>query len=694
MATERLEDGSGLELLGQISKKWPSVLRIFAADRQRLQLLRGRLGPFELFQTLTYPIDPQKLLATLEMAVAAQQGESQQIELTDEAPAEEPEAAGPDVPVDLEQSDEFSEPRFARAGRAGPMQVTSLGGRSSSGRSAPARSPAPAPRSRPAPAVSAAPAAPAPRRSKARAVEPNQGNDLASKFPGSGTLGPRRAAAGSPSVASGSASRSARVPAAKRAPPVRFPPLERTPPLERIPPLEPPGARNGGGDFSEAAAMARAARSNYEISTEEFDTRRLATMIGGGVAIAAVVVFLGFKMFGSKSEAPKAVAPPVVAHAPEYPPEVTELVAQTEAAFKADDFKAARADVNKLRQLSPSHPRLDFFEGLLTAKGSGAANGRGSKKKFSASQGAAGSGVASAGGTHQAGSADAIGDGSHRAALASAGDHVIHRATAVGASGDGSHRAGSASADDNVTHGAASASAGGTHRAGSADAIGDGGHGAALARAGDNVTHGATSIGASGAGGTGASAAPGNAGAAGSPAADAGPSLPPETPVGLTRAASEPAAGANTTSSAATPASGSQIAAPASTSVQAASAGAPSAPAAVEPAHTVPQAAPSSRRNSDEPPPVVQEARLVRRVNPDYPSAAKKDGISGFVDLNVTVSKQGLVEDVSVTQSTPPDMFDKSAVTAVRKWKYDPRFVDGLPSQAHLKVHLEFGPGK
>src|SRR3569833_1446108 len=207
-------------------------------------------------------------------------------------------------------------------------------------------------------------------------------------------------------------------------------------------------------------------------------------------------------MFGSKSEAPKAVAPPVVAHAPEYPPEVTELVAQTEAAFKADDFKAARADVNKLRQLSPSHPRLDFFEGLSTAKGSGAANGRGSKKKFSASQGAAGAGVASAGGTHQAGAADAIGDGSHRAALASAGDHVIHRATAVGASGDGSHRA-------------------------------------ALARADDNVTHGATSIGASGAGGTGASAAPGNAGAAGSPAADAGPSLPPETPVGLTRAASE-----------------------------------------------------------------------------------------------------------------------------------------------------------
>ena len=91
---------------------------------------------------------------------------------------------------------------------------------------------------------------------------------------------------------------------------------------------------------------------------------------------------------------------------------------------------------------------------------------------------------------------------------------------------------------------------------------------------------------------------------------------------------------------------------------------------------------------------MIQEAKLIRRVNPDYPSAAKKDGIAGWVDLELTVSTHGVVEDVSVLQATPPEMFEKSALAAVRKWKYDPRFVDGLPSQAHLKVHLEFGPNK
>jgi protein TonB len=91
---------------------------------------------------------------------------------------------------------------------------------------------------------------------------------------------------------------------------------------------------------------------------------------------------------------------------------------------------------------------------------------------------------------------------------------------------------------------------------------------------------------------------------------------------------------------------------------------------------------------------VIQEARLIRRVPPDYPSAAKRDGTAGSVDLEVTISSQGVVEGVSVINATPPDMFEKSALAAVRKWKYDPRFVDGLPSEAHVKVHLDFGPGK
>ena len=68
--SEKLADGPGLQLLGQIARNSPDTLRVFAARRSRLQLLKGKLGPFGLFRTLAYPIDPQELLSALTLARA------------------------------------------------------------------------------------------------------------------------------------------------------------------------------------------------------------------------------------------------------------------------------------------------------------------------------------------------------------------------------------------------------------------------------------------------------------------------------------------------------------------------------------------------------------------------------------------------------------------------------------------------
>jgi ActR/RegA family two-component response regulator len=70
---EKLADGPGLQLLGQIAQSSPDTLRIFAARRSRLELLKGRLGPFGLFRTLSYPIDAQKLRSALALARAARE---------------------------------------------------------------------------------------------------------------------------------------------------------------------------------------------------------------------------------------------------------------------------------------------------------------------------------------------------------------------------------------------------------------------------------------------------------------------------------------------------------------------------------------------------------------------------------------------------------------------------------------------
>lgn len=66
--SEKLADGPGLHLLGQIARTSPNTLRVFSARASRLELLKGKLGPFGLFRTLTYPIDPQKLLSALTLA--------------------------------------------------------------------------------------------------------------------------------------------------------------------------------------------------------------------------------------------------------------------------------------------------------------------------------------------------------------------------------------------------------------------------------------------------------------------------------------------------------------------------------------------------------------------------------------------------------------------------------------------------
>jgi len=71
VACERLSDGSGLDLLAKIGRSDPEVLRVFAADPERIRTLGGHLAPFKLFETVAYPLDVAELRQVLSMALAA-----------------------------------------------------------------------------------------------------------------------------------------------------------------------------------------------------------------------------------------------------------------------------------------------------------------------------------------------------------------------------------------------------------------------------------------------------------------------------------------------------------------------------------------------------------------------------------------------------------------------------------------------
>jgi TonB family protein len=78
---------------------------------------------------------------------------------------------------------------------------------------------------------------------------------------------------------------------------------------------------------------------------------------------------------------------------------------------------------------------------------------------------------------------------------------------------------------------------------------------------------------------------------------------------------------------------------------------------------------------------IVPEPKLLRRIEPAFPS-----GRRGSVILEVTIGRQGKVDDVRVLRADPG--LEAPAVQAVRQWIYMPVLVDGKPVAVIQTVSL------
>lgn len=86
-----------------------------------------------------------------------------------------------------------------------------------------------------------------------------------------------------------------------------------------------------------------------------------------------------------------------------------------------------------------------------------------------------------------------------------------------------------------------------------------------------------------------------------------------------------------------------------------------------------------------------REAVPVVRVRPTYPASAAARGLEGHVTIRFTISPSGSVVDATVIDSAPPGVFDRAALKAIRRWRYDPKLVDGKPvARPNQKVTLTF----
>ena len=82
--------------------------------------------------------------------------------------------------------------------------------------------------------------------------------------------------------------------------------------------------------------------------------------------------------------------------------------------------------------------------------------------------------------------------------------------------------------------------------------------------------------------------------------------------------------------------------------------------------------------------------KAVKTVPPEYPQSALAKGVSGSVMLSFTVDAKGNTSDVQVLQSTPAGVFDRAAVSAVRRWKYAPVMVNGAAVEVPTRTLVRF----
>lgn len=85
------------------------------------------------------------------------------------------------------------------------------------------------------------------------------------------------------------------------------------------------------------------------------------------------------------------------------------------------------------------------------------------------------------------------------------------------------------------------------------------------------------------------------------------------------------------------------------------------------------------------------DVRPIVRVEPKYPIDAARNGIEGWAKLSFTINTIGQVTDVKVIAAEPKRVFDREAARALKKWKYRPQVIGGIPvAKSNMVVVLDF----
>lgn len=85
----------------------------------------------------------------------------------------------------------------------------------------------------------------------------------------------------------------------------------------------------------------------------------------------------------------------------------------------------------------------------------------------------------------------------------------------------------------------------------------------------------------------------------------------------------------------------------------------------------------------------IDPPRLLREVKAAYTDEARRANITGEVEMEITIRRDGTVSDVRVVRGLGGGLNDR-AVAAVRQWRFAPARLKGTPVDVIVEVSVEF----
>lgn len=78
------------------------------------------------------------------------------------------------------------------------------------------------------------------------------------------------------------------------------------------------------------------------------------------------------------------------------------------------------------------------------------------------------------------------------------------------------------------------------------------------------------------------------------------------------------------------------------------------------------------------------------KVPPIYPIRASRRGIEGWVKIQFVVNKSGGVENLKVIEAQPENIFNKSVINCLARWKFKPGTVQGIAVSTLAETTINF----